>query len=305
MSRRFLERLFDGYGQHFDVDEVLFESDTEHQHLIIFQNRAFGRVMALDGIIQTTERDEFIYHEMMIHVPVLAHGAARRILIIGGGDGGSLREACKHPGVKQVTQVEIDASVIEMCRKYFPGHSDGAFDHPKAKIVIDDGFRFVKECEETFDVIVCDSTDPVGPGEVLYSEDFYAACRRCLGEGGIMVGHTGVAWFQTAEAMEVNARLRKSFESVDFYCAAIPTYVGGIMMFYFACDDTALARESTDAIDDRFAKTKIRTRYYNPQVHTGAFGAPQFFRDALQSGKPPPGPQWNAEKHEKLMRKDR
>ncbi|MDH3316255.1 MAG: polyamine aminopropyltransferase [Gammaproteobacteria bacterium] len=302
MKRQFLERLFDGYGQHFDVDQVLFESDTEHQHLIIFENRAFGRVMALDGIIQTTERDEFIYHEMMIHVPVIAHGAARRVLIIGGGDGGSLREALKHPDVETVTQVEIDASVIDMSKTYLPGHSSGAFDHPKAKIVIDDGFRYVKECEENFDVIVCDSTDPVGPGEVLYSGEFYAACRRCLGKHGIMVGHTGVGWFQTAEALQVKERLRDSFASVNFYCAAVPTYVGGVMMFYFASDNAALARQPLEVIAKRFSARKLPTRYYNPEVHVGSFGVPQYFRDALDKGAPPPGPQWNAEMHEKLVR---
>lgn len=303
MSRQFLERLFDGYGQHFDVDEVLFESDTEHQHLIIFKNRAFGTVMALDGIVQTTERDEFIYHEMMIHVPVIAHGNARRVLIIGGGDGGSLREALKHPKVESVTQVEIDASVIDMCKSYLPGHSSGAFDHPKADIVIDDGFRYVKECGLSFDVIVCDSTDPVGPGEVLYSKEFYAACRRCLGDHGIMVGHTGVGWFQTAEAMQVKERLQRSFASVDFYCAAVPTYVGGVMMFYFASDDSTLARHRPEIIAERFYAAKFQTRYYNSAVHAGAFGVPQYFRDALDKGAPPPGPQWNAEMHEMLMRK--
>lgn len=303
MSRRFLESLFDGYGQHFDVDRVLFESETEHQHLIIFDNRAFGRVMALDGIIQTTERDEFIYHEMMIHVPVLAHGTARRVLIVGGGDGGSLREALKHPRVESVTQVEIDASVIDMCKTYLPGHSNGAFDHPKASIVIDDGFRFVKKSRETFDVIVCDSTDPVGPGEALYSEEFFAACRRRLGERGVMVGHTGVGWFQTAEAVQANERLRRSFAAVDFYCAAVPTYVGGAMMFYFASDDSTLATQSIEVIAQRFSKEKIRTRFYNPAVHVGAFGVPQYFRDALEKGAPPPGPQWNAEMHEKLLAK--
>ncbi len=303
MSRRFNETLFDGYGQHFDVDRVLFESDTEHQHLIIFENRAFGRVMALDGIIQTTERDEFIYHEMMIHVPVLAHGAARRVLIIGGGDGGSLREALKHPQLESVTQVEIDGAVIDMCKTYLPGHSRGAFDHPKAKIVIDDGFRYVKECGETFDVIVCDATDPVGPGEVLYSEAFYSACCRCLGKRGVMVGHTGVGWFQTAEAVQVNERLRRSFAAVDFYCAAVPTYVGGAMMFYFASDDAALAKQPTKIISQRYSDSSISTRFYNPALHAGAFGVPQYFRDALEKGEPPPGPQWNAKVHEKLMAK--
>ena len=302
MTRRYLETLFNGYGQWFDVDRVLYESDTGHQHLIIFENQAFGRVMALDGIIQTTERDEFIYHEMLVHVPVIAHGNARRVLIVGGGDGGSLREALKHRDIEIVTQVEIDASVIDMCKTYLPGHSRGAFDNPRANIVIADGFEYVRDCEEKYDVVVCDSTDPVGPGEVLFSEPFYAACRRCLGDGGIFVGQAGVAWFQTAEAVEVNERLRRAFESVSFFGAPVPTYVGGIMIFPFASDDPGLAQLDTAAIANRFETSGINTRYYNSLVHAGAFARPQYLKDALEKGTPPPGPQWNAETHEKLRR---
>src|SRR5690554_3464968 len=133
-ERRWTETLYPGYGQSFSVDEVLFEHKTEHQHLLIFQNQRFGRVMALDGVVQTTERDEFIYHEMLTHVPIVAHGNVRRVLIIGGGDGGILREVCRHAGIEHITQVEIDASVIEMARKYLPDHSAGAFDDTRANI---------------------------------------------------------------------------------------------------------------------------------------------------------------------------
>ena len=302
MTRQYRETLFHGYGQTFDVDRVLFESETDHQHLIIFENRAFGTVMALDGIIQTTERDEFIYHEMMVHVPVMAHANPRRILIIGGGDGGSLRETLKHRSVEQVTQVEIDASVIDMCKSYLPAHSAGAFDDPRANIIIGDGLTYVEECAEKYDVVICDSTDPVGPGEVLYSEAFYAGCRSCLNDDGIFVGHSGVAWFQTAEAMAVCERLGKYFRSVRFFGAAVPTYVGGIMVFPFASDRVDVADLGIDAISERYKAAGMSTRYYDPRVHIGAFCLPKYFSDALKKGTPPPGPQWDAQRHEALRR---
>lgn len=302
MTRQFRETLFQGYGQTFDVDRVLFESDTGHQHLIIFENSAFGRVMALDGIVQTTERDEFIYHEMIVHVPLIAHGNPRRVLIIGGGDGGSLRETLKHASVEQVTQVEIDASVIDMCKTYLPGHSAGAFDDPRANIVIGDGFAYVKECPEKYDIVICDSTDPVGPGEVLYSESFYAGCRWILNDDGIFVGHSGVAWFQTAEALTVHDRLRQFFESVRFFAAAVPTYIGGVMVFPFASDRIDAADVGLDTVSERFRAAAMSTRYYDPRVHVGAFGLPKYFSDALEKGVPPPGPQWDAQHHEALRR---
>lgn len=302
MTRQFRESLFQGYGQTFDVDRVLFENQTEHQHLIIFENRAFGTVMALDGIVQTTQRDEFIYHEMLVHVPLIAHGNPRRVLIIGGGDGGSLRETLKHATVERVTQVEIDASVIDMCRSYLPGHSAGAFDDPRADIVIGDGFAYVRECAEKYDVVICDSTDPVGPGEVLYSEPFYAGCRRALNDGGLFVGHCGVSWFQTAEAVDVHERLGRSFNSVRFFGAAVPTYVGGIMVFPFASERAEAADVGIDVVYERYRSAALATRYYHPPVHVGAFGLPKYFADAIALGTPPPGPQWHAQHHEASRR---
>ena len=144
MSRFWNETLYDAYGQQFTVDKVYFESKTEHQHLMIFHNALFGRMMVLDGIVQTTERDEFIYHEMLTHVPVLAHGAVKDVLIVGGGDGGMLREVCKHSSVERIVQVEIDQAVIDMSKEYLPNHSQGAFEDARAEIVIADGLDYVK-----------------------------------------------------------------------------------------------------------------------------------------------------------------
>ena len=191
------ETLYQGYGQRFSIDNMLHEVRTEHQHLVIFENARMGRVMALDGVIQTTEADEFIYHEMLTHVPILAHGAARRVLIIGGGDGGMLREVAKHKSVERITMVEIDAGVVEFCRQYLPNHSAGAYDDPRFKLVIDDGVNFVNQTDETFDVIISDCTDPIGPGESLFTSAFYEGCARCLNEGGIFVAQNGVCFLRT------------------------------------------------------------------------------------------------------------
>jgi len=279
----YVEKLYAGYGQSFTLDQVLFEHRTEHQELIIFRNRDFGTVMALDGIIQTTERDEFIYHEMMTHVPLLAHGNARRVLIIGGGDGGILREVLQHKSVEHVTQVEIDQAVIDMCRQYLPNHSAGAFDDPRANIVIADGVEFVNECQETFDVIISDCTDPVGPGEVLFSSRFYEGCKRCLNQGGVFVAQNGVPFMQPDEILTTRRRLGPYFADQTFYNGAVPTYVGGVMTFAWATDDASLRQLDLTSVQARYEASGIRTRYYNPALHVASFALPQYVVTALDS----------------------
>lgn len=181
------ETLHDGLRCAFRADEVIYEEETEHQHLVIFENVKFGRVMSLDGITQVTEKDEFVYHEMMSHVPILAHGNAKKVLIIGGGDGGVLREVLRHKTVEKCTMVEIDRSVVDMCVEYLPMISAGAFDDPRTDLVIADGAKFVAETDERYDVVIVDSTDPVGPGAILFSEEFYKNAKRCMAGGGIIV----------------------------------------------------------------------------------------------------------------------
>lgn len=283
MSKPFLrEQLYRPWGQTFDMDEILFEARTEHQHLVIFRNELFGNVMALDGVIQTTEKDEFVYHEMMVHVPLFAHPNPKRVLIIGGGDGGILREVLKHKNVEHVTQVEIDGAVIDMCKQYFPKHSDGAYDNPRAHIVIDDGAAFVKNCTEKFDVIIADSTDPIGPGEVLFTEDFYANEKRnCLAPGGVMVAQNGVCFMQLDEAINTRIRLKSHYQDAGFYTAGVPTYVGGVMTLAWATDDTALRQVELATLEQRFSASGIKTRYYNPAIHKAAFALPQYLVDAL------------------------
>lgn len=279
--RDYQETLYEGYGQRFAVDRLLHEVRTGHQHLVIFENARMGRVMALDGVIQTTEADEFIYHEMLTHVPLFAHGLPRRVLIIGGGDGGILREVAKHREVEHITMVEIDGTVVEMCKAFLPNHSQGAFDDPRLNLVIDDGMRFVAQCQERFDVIISDSTDPIGPGEVLFSENFYQACRRCLAEGGILVTQNGTPFMQLGEVQTTAQRMNGLFADWHFYQAAVPTYIGGAMTFAWGACDPASRKVSLQTLRQRYAGSGLVTRYYNPDIHAGAFALPQYVLQAI------------------------
>ncbi|MCF6775276.1 polyamine aminopropyltransferase [Thiotrichales bacterium 19X7-9] len=280
-NQLYRETLHQGYAQSFEVKNILFENKSDFQHLIIFENPYFGRVMALDGIIQTTEKDEFIYHEMLTHTPILAHGNAENVLIIGGGDGGILREVLKHPQVKAVTLVEIDQQVIEMCKQYFPNHSNGAFEDPRVNIVIDDGLNYVNRNKDQFDVIISDSTDPIGPGEALFTNDFYHGVKESLKDNGIFVCQNGVSFFQLDEVTQSAKRLKPLFNDVSFYSAAVPTYVGGIMTFGYASNNTSLRQLSLDIITNRFESAQLKCRYYTPAIHIASFALPQYVLDAI------------------------
>ena len=164
MTEWFDETLHPEIGQRLSMDRVLFREKTGLQDLVIFENPRFGRVLALDGVVQTTEGDEFIYHEMLAHTPILAHGGVSRVLIIGGGDGGMAREVLRHASVKHLTMVEIDRGVVDMSREHLPSLSAGAFDDPRLELVITDGAKFVHETGDRWDVVIVDSTDPIGPG---------------------------------------------------------------------------------------------------------------------------------------------
>lgn len=280
-NKMWYETLHTGFGQYFSVDNVLYRDKTGHQDLVIFENAALGRVMALDGVVQTTERDEFIYHEMMTHVPLLAHGAAKRVLIIGGGDGAMLREVSRHKNIEQITMVEIDAGVVTFCKQYLPNHSAGAYEDPRFKLVIDDGVNFVRQCNDKFDVIISDCTDPIGPGESLFTSEFYQGCHNCLNENGIFVAQNGVCFLQQDEAINSHRKLSHYFGDVSFYQAAIPTYYGGIMTFAWASNNPALRQLDTATLQARFDAANLNCRYYNPAIHTGSFALPQYLLNAL------------------------
>ena len=281
MTRWYEEEPYLGSRLQLRVDKLLHEDRTEHQHLIVFENEAFGRVLALDGIVQTTERDEFIYHEMFVHVPVLAHGAVRRVLIIGGGDGGSLEETLKHRSTEQVTMVELDPDVIALSRRFLPSIGGDAFDDPRTDLMIGDGLAFVARQEHRFDLIIVDSTDPVGPGRVLFTEDFYRDCKACLEPGGILVTQNSIPFLQPEVIGEPIAALGRLFADATCYLAAVPSYFGGDMAFGWASNDPALRQVPLDELRRRFEAAGIATAYYSPEVHQAAFALPPHIADGL------------------------
>lgn len=270
-----VERLHDDHAQALRIDRLLYDSETAHQRIRVFENPTFGRVMTLDGVVQVTEADNFIYHEMLTHVPIFAHGAARRVLIIGGGDGGMAREVLKHDSVAHVTMVEIDAGVVEFCREYLPGISASAFDDPRLDLVIGDGAAFMAAPGDLYDVIIVDSTDPVGPGEVLFTESFYGHARRRLAPGGILVTQNGVPFLQGAELTGTMRAFQSLFADATCYLATVPTYAGGPMAFGWGTDGTARG-VSAETLAQRVAAAGIATDYYTPEIHRAAFALPPY-----------------------------
>lgn len=276
----FDEGLHSGVNLALNVEKVIYREKTDLQDLMIFENSQFGRVMSLDGAVQTTEKDEFIYHEMFVHVPVLAHGKVSRALIIGGGDGGAARQLMKHKNIA-VTMVDIDRTVVELSKKYMPSVSGGAFENPRLDLVIADGCKFVRETDEKWDVIIIDSTDPHGPGEVLYTQEFYTDCKSCLSSGGIIITQNGVPFVQESELKTSYDRLGSLFRDVSFYLAAIPSYVGGVMAYGWATDDVEHRKISLSCLAERYVEAGIATDYYTPEVHLAAFALPLHIQKML------------------------
>jgi spermidine synthase len=287
-KRWIAETLFDelGFRMSYAVERVLYEMQTEHQHLVLFQHKFFGKMLMLDGATQVTTRDEFIYHEMMTHVPIFAHGKAREVLVVGGGDCGIAEEVLKHKSVARLTQVEIDASVVEFSKEHFPEFTKPVLTSKRFDLVIDDGMDYVARTERRFDVIIVDSTDPQGPGKVLFTRKFYAACKRCLTAGGVLVTQNGVPFVQPAELVASVRHFRGLFADAGCYIAAIPTYVGGHMAMGWATDDKRLRAVPLATLTARYARAgRPATRYWTPEVHKAAFALPRFIVDHLAGAK--------------------
>jgi spermidine synthase len=280
----FTETLHVGWRQQIKVEKVLYHDKTEHQDLILFESAHWGRVLALDGVVQTTTGDEFAYHEMLVHPALLAHGRARSVCIVGGGDGGTLREVVKHGGVQRIVKAELDPGVIEFCKKFLPSLSDGAFDDPRLELSFGDAAAFMAKEGERFDIILVDSTDPIGPGAALFTERFYRDCRRRLNEGGILVTQAGNPAMAAQELADVMARKRAAgFADVDFLLTVVPTYIGGYMGLGWASDDTTRRRVRIDTLRSRPIPEGLR--YYTPEVHAAAFAHPVWV-DRVAAGQP-------------------
>ena len=288
-KRWIAETLFDdlGFRMSYQVNKVLYEMQTEHQHLVLFEHAFFGKILMLDGATQITKGDEFIYQEMMSHVPLFAHGQAREVLIIGGGDCGIAEEVLKHKSVKRLTQVEIDPAVVEFSKEHFPEFTGPVFADRRFESVIDDGMKYVARTERRFDAIIVDSTDPQGPGKVLFSQKFYAACKRCMNKGAVLVTQNGVPMFQPQELASSVAKFRSLFADGTCYVAAIPTYIGGHMAMGWASDDRRLRQTSVKTLAARYRKAgTFPTRYWTPEVHAAAFALPRFIADVVAKARP-------------------
>ena len=288
-KRWIAETLFDdlGFRISYRVDKLLYETQTEHQHLVLFEQAFFGKMLMIDGATQISAKDEFIYQEMMSHVPLFAHGKAREVLIIGGGDCGIAEEVLKHNTVVRLIQVEIDAQVIRFAKKHFPEITKPVFADRRFESVIEDGANYVDRTERRFDVIIVDSTDPQGPGKVLFGQKFYRACKRCLNKNGVLVTQNGVPMFQPRELTSSITNLRRLFHDTTCYVAAIPTYVGGHMAMGFATDNTRLRRTPVTTISARYRRAgSFATKYWTPQVHAAAFALPRFIADTVARAKP-------------------
>ena len=288
-KRWIVETLFDdlGFRISYRVDKVLYETQTEHQHLVLFQQPFFGKMLMLDGATQITTRDEFIYQEMMAHVPLFAHGHARDVLIVGGGDCAIAEEVLKHKTVRRLTQVEIDPAVVEFAKRHFPEIAKPVFADKRFENVIGDGMTYIATTERRFDVIIVDSTDPQGPGKVLFSRKFYAACKRSMNKGGILVTQNGVPMLQPGEFASSIRNFRRLFADGTCYIAAIPTYIGGHMAMGWASDDKRLRQIPVKTLAARYRRAgSFPTGYWTPEVHAAAFALPRFIADAVTKAAP-------------------
>src|SRR4029078_266129 len=277
-KRQMPEALVDDRGVRmtYEAKRVIYEAQTEHQHLVLFEHPFFGKILMLDGATQVTTADEFVYHEMMTHVPILAHGNAREVLIVGGGDCGIAEEVLKHKSVRRLTQVEIDASVVEFSKQHFPQVTRPVIGNSRFDLIIDDGMNYVARTDRRFDAIIVDSTDPQGPGKVLFSERFYRACKGCLAAGGVLVTQNGVPIVQSGELVSSIRKFRKLFADGSCYVAAIPTHVCGNMAMGWASDNPRLRRMPLATISARYRRAgSFATKYWTPEVHVAAFALPR------------------------------
>ena len=280
MELWFTEKHTENVKFSIQVDKQLYTGQSEFQRIDIFESKEFGRFLTLDGYMMLTEKDEFIYHEMMVHVPMAVHPYVKNVLVIGGGDGGTVRELVRYPEIAQIDLVEIDAEVVSACRAFLPQTACGLEDK-RVQIYYDDGLRFVRKYVEAYDLILVDSTDPFGPGEGLFTKEFYGNCYKALKKDGIMVNqHESPFYPADATAMQrAHKRIVDSFPISKVYQAHIPTYPSGHWLFGFAS-------KKYHPIDDHnttaWKQRGLVTRYYNEQLHDGAFALPNYVEELLE-----------------------
>lgn len=283
LGRWFAEAPLHGYRQGYRVRRELYQARSPYQSIQVIETDLLGVTLILDGAIQTSSVDEHMYHEMLVHPALCALPAPRRVLIIGGGDGGALRRVLEHRTVERAVQVELDRAVVETCQRYLPEIAAGAFDDPRAELVIGDGARFLTEADERFDAILVDSTDPIGPAEALFSEAFYRAAFRTLAEDGVFVTQSGSPLLMGAELGKAARQLGRVFPVVAPYLATIPSYPGVIWSFLAATKGRDLAAVPLAQVARRL--DGLHTRYYTPAIHQAAFALPADLARGLASGE--------------------
>ncbi|MGM0402968.1 MAG: polyamine aminopropyltransferase [Thermodesulfobacteriota bacterium] len=261
----------------FRVEETLFSGQSPFQKIDIIKTAGHGNMLLNDGIVMLSEKDEFIYHEMIAHVPLFVHPDPKRVLIIGGGDGGTAREVLKHEGVESVVMVEIDQMVVDACRRYMPSVGGGT-DDPRLDLLFDDGVAYVKNTTRTFDVAIIDSTDPIGPAAPLFDRAFYQNLAARLSADGIMIAQSESPFYDPDIQLSMFSNQRDYFQRLHMYLFPTLTYPGGLWSFAFASKKPC---PIADFNKDRAAGADFQTKYYNPRVHRAAFALPEFVKKSL------------------------
>jgi len=280
------EVMWPGQAMGLKVDKVLFEGRSDFQDILVFQSSTYGTVLVLDGVIQVTERDEHAYQEMIAHIPLHSHPAPKSVLIVGGGDGGVLREVCRHEGVTQITMCEIDSMVCEVSKKYMGQTLATSFSDPRVTLVHDDAAAYVKDKENEFDVVIVDSSDPVGPAETLFTSAFYQSLRAAMRPGAIMCNQGECVWLHLDLIGDCMQHCTNVFPSVDYAFTTIPTYPSGQIGFLLCSTspNVVLRRPCREPSPSLQAQLK----YYSPAVHAAAFVLPGFAEKAVAGSRRPP-----------------
>ena len=266
------------------MGELIVDEKTEFQRIRIFDSVTHGRVMTLDGIVQLTEKDENDYSEMLSHLPLLEHGAARRVMIVGGGDGAIAEEVLKHKSVVSVDLCDIDGRVIENAKQHLSCIHNGAFNDPRLNVHVADAFGFLRQPENTlrFDLIIADRPDPVGPAEVLFADAFYQAVNLALTEHGVAVFQTGAPFFQADELTQTHVQLGRTFNKRGVYLAVTPSYVGGFMALTWGSRNLELGTIDPKTLKHRFRQSGITTKYYTPGIHQASFVLPGWIENLVK-----------------------
>ncbi|MGL4819192.1 MAG: polyamine aminopropyltransferase [Bacilli bacterium] len=269
MELWYTEKQTDNFGITARVKETLHSEQTDFQKLDMIETEEWGTMLVLDGMVMTTDRDEWVYHEMVAHVPLFTHPNPEHVLVVGGGDGGVIREVLKHPSVKKATLVEIDGKVIEYSKKFLPNIA-GQLDDVRVDVQVDDGFMHIAMSENAYDVIMVDSTEPVGPAVKLFEKGFYVGIHRALKEDGLFVAQSDNPWFKGDLIRQVQSDVAEIFPITKLYVANIPTYPSGLWAFTLG----SKKHDPLQVADERFFP--IETNYYTPALHRAAFTLPRF-----------------------------